>query len=142
MRSPLHILGPLMLLALSSCATPEGALRPTTSQSIVIEGSSPCRITEATADVMKSLGYRPESTGNSQEPEFRPSSPSRPLRWIRGGNTIVSFILIPIAAGWNLMLVPEPDGVYPGPSATHFKNALESIRQKASEPTAPASHRS
>jgi len=134
MRHLLAISGLLTLLAISGCATREGALQHTTSQSVHIENASPSRIMAATAEVMAGLGYQPTGEGNSQIPGFGATRPEMLLRWVRGGSPMVSFILVPKAQGWDLVLFPEPDGLYPGPSASFFKKALETIRLKASQP--------
>lgn len=135
MKYAVVIFGLMMFLGFHGCATREGALRNTTHLSVAIEDSSPNRITEAMKEVMETLGYQPIYTANTQEPGFRSAHSSKVLRWIRGGSPAVSFILVPTASGWNLILAPDPDGLYPGPSSSYFKTALEAIRQKASQPS-------
>jgi hypothetical protein len=121
------------MLVLSGCATPQGALQRTTSQSVHVEKTSPAKISAAISDVMTGLGYQPTGEGNSQTPGYRASHPDKLLRWVRGGSPMVSFILVPKAQGWDVVLFPEPDGLYPGPDAAFFKKALENIRLKASQ---------
>lgn len=129
--SPPGILTLLMVIAiaLSGCATRDGALESRNVERVRLNATSE-RIAAAANQAFAAHGFDPAPESTPQVLALKKKTPLL-FRPLKGGDVLVQLVLQPRASGWDVYCLTEPDTLYPGGTPMRFGKLLSEIKRAA-----------